>query len=311
LEAEAVNNTASVERPVCKQLVAPRQPQPPQVHEKRKEDASVAEEELMGASRKTKLEGAVVETENHPERQQIVAPQRIKLEAAALTSSENSGRRQQQQQLLNASLNADSVPPQGAPSKRGRSENDEEETDPDVQIEREDSAWDALGARFENAASEGRYIDLTDEAEDRKLSPSQATADFAAMEVPIDPSTIVQPESLPRQHQNEDKKLTPLWSQITEAVRALKEVRTELCRMLDNDGTLFVVSFGHAVSMLQKINKRMKKIQNFCNDHAELVTNSAQATRRVEELNKLVHKANIIGAQCNRRRHVPGRTIAA
>ena len=84
----------------------------------------------------------------------------------------------------------------------------------DVQLERENSAWDTLGERFFHAASDGRYIDLSnDDNTGTTLSASRAQEEFAAKPAPIDPSTIVhQSQATASQSQQESLLRIRDWS---------------------------------------------------------------------------------------------------
>lgn len=69
----------------------------------------------------------------------------------------------------------------------------DDDEDDDVQIESENSAWDALRDRFESAAQDGSFIDLTDELSTagRALSASDATESFNQLPVPVAAHTLV------------------------------------------------------------------------------------------------------------------------
>ncbi len=83
----------------------------------------------------------------------------------------------------------------------------------DLQLERENSAWDTLGERFVCAASDGRCIDLSNDNTITTLSASRAQEEFATKPAPIDPSTIVQPNQATASQQEtaNDLRLEPLW----------------------------------------------------------------------------------------------------
>ena len=189
------------------------------------------------------------------------------------------------------------VSPIGAsPAAAAASDNNTTSTNdiPDVEIERENSAWDALGERFEDAASNGRYIDLTTETHGKMLDASRAQADFSVKQAPIDPSTIVQQQQyLPT---NEDPALAPLWEYVSDTLDSLRSARESLCSAANRG--------KHADSMrlaLAGINRNMRRIQRFVNAHSDIVADSCIATKRIEELNLLVHKANVFIEKINQK----------
>jgi len=169
-------------------------------------------------------------------------------------------------------------------------------TAPDVEIERENSAWDALGERFEDAASKGRYIDLTDAQEGgTQLSPSRAQSDFSSKPAPVDPSSIVQQQH-PLFPMNENSALAPLWNYISNIIGYLRTARESLMRAANGGGGSDAETM---IPSLHEINRSMYKIQTFVNKHSPLVADSPRAQQRVEELNLLVYKANVFIQKIN------------
>ena len=178
--------------------------------------------------------------------------------------------------------------------------------DTDVTIERENSAWDALGERFQAAAAKGRYLDLTadDDGSDssRKLSVETAKQDFAAAPAVVNPSTIVQPAvtapmtTATSTGETDDSTLEQLWSLIACTIEALQEARRSLQTKYM---TVSLTCDLH--SRLKRINDSVDQIQEYVMSHEDEVCDSSLAMRRLEELNLLVHKANVFVTQFNSR----------
>lgn len=154
--------------------------------------------------------------------------------------------------------------------------------------------------------TDGRYIDLTD-GKERSLPPSRAAAEFAAIKTPIDPSTIIQSCAAPPTT-TDDPRLSPLWKLVSDAIASLRRARTKL--MMEVNGHSLAGGLAWNVELsninldmikmeLSNINQGMIKIQNFVTRHSKLVSDSAKAVKRVEELNLLAMKANLLISQIN------------
>lgn len=146
--------------------------------------------------------------------------------------------------------------------------------------------------------SDGRYIDLTG-AKERSLPESRAAAEFAAIKTPIDASTIIQSAAAPPTT-TEDPRLLPLWKQVFDVVQALLFIRSELTDEIDRN-RLVVASWNKEAwnAKLNNIIQAMRKIQDFVTRHSKLMSDSDKARKRVEQLNLLVMKANILISQLN------------
>mmetsp|Transcript_40254 Transcript_40254/g.83844 ORF Transcript_40254/g.83844 Transcript_40254/m.83844 type:complete len:338 (-) Transcript_40254:89-1102(-) len=202
--------------------------------------------------------------------------------------------------------------PHEDPDYKFQEEQEEEnDGDPDVEIERENSAWDALGERFQEAASRGRYIDLTEQAENksrrdgpRVVSAENARREFARLEAPVDPSTVVAPatavstESAGRTNvrEAENPVLQPLWDLIAETIFKLQSAREILAPLAHNQHDQRIQNVH---GFLEGVNLNMAYIQEFVEWHSDPVANSTAACRRIQDLNLLVHKANIFINQIN------------
>lgn len=172
-------------------------------------------------------------------------------------------------------------------------------THDDIQVEREDSAWDALGERFKDAADAGRCIDLTgDSGEGAKtVSRDEAASDFASLPTPVNPSTIVHDALAPSSRpEDENPELQPLWNILKQVIEALQKAREKVSQALEARngwGSAKSARRGRLRSIICDINRKMSVIQQFCNDHPDAVVNSNKAVEKVESMNRLVAKANV------------------
>jgi hypothetical protein len=141
--------------------------------------------------------------------------------------------------------------------------------------------------------SDGRYIDLTD-GKERSLPPSRAAAEFAATKTPIDPSTIIQSSAAPPTT-TDDACLSPLWKLVSDAIASLRRIRSELVEEVNRNSLAGVARNVE----LNNMNQDMIKILQFVKRHSNLVSDSAKAVKRLEELNLLVMKANLLISQIN------------
>jgi hypothetical protein len=170
----------------------------------------------------------------------------------------------------------------------------------DVQLERESSAWDTLGERFFCAASDGRFIYLSNDNTITTLSVSLAHEEFAAKPAPIDPSTIVQPNQATASQQEtaNDSRLEPLWLYITNVIDQIQHARRLIIRAMDRKYGDEEDSIRHSLHDIN--NGHMRRIQTFVSQNGKLVTESPVAQHLIHELNQLVHKANIFIQQFNK-----------
>lgn len=196
------------------------------------------------------------------------------------------------------------LPPPPPPEATTTTDNND---DAGVEILRENSAWDALGERFQMAASDGRYIDLT-EHEPRQRGTAAAAAEFQALEAPVDPSTMVPASAAALEkkensrEKNDPPALTLLWDLINSAVETLKNVRLILVEEIERLGknSLQGISFKRDTrKTVHMIDQRMLKIQKHVKKHQRLIMDSDAAVERVQNLNLLVQKANVLIAQVN------------
>ena len=172
--------------------------------------------------------------------------------------------------------------------------------DDDVVLERENSAWDLLGERFQKAATDGRYVDLSEEKDGGQLDASDAAKSFAGLKKPVDPSTIVHhSESTSNNNNNnhtvDDPLLAELGSLVTDLVTKLKATREKLLNPTSNPRPAALRE------QIKQINQLSKRLQKFVNKNSEAVMNSDVAVRRVEAMNLLVCKANILITNYNSR----------
>jgi len=167
----------------------------------------------------------------------------------------------------------------------------DDDDDDDVVLEKENSAWDVMGERFQQAAAEGRYLDLSftgQQAEKQKLGVSDAAAAFAALPKPVDPTTIVQPSLVTNKkqlHHEDDPLLAELGTLVNELVTKLKATRERLL------GTHATTNLFQDVT---EINHLTGLLQHFVDENSDAVMNSAVAIRRIETMNLLVCKANTL-----------------
>ena len=180
---------------------------------------------------------------------------------------------------------------------------DKNNDDAGVEILRENSAWDALGERFQRAASDGRYIDLT-EHEPRQRGTAQAAADFEALEAPVDPSTLVAAAAPLETKENsaDPPALTLLGDLINSAVEALKHVRLILVGEIERLGDKNQHQGGYKKDTKRTvylIDQRMLNIQKHVGKHQAVIMGSHVAVERVQNLNLLVQKANVLIAHVN------------
>ena len=178
--------------------------------------------------------------------------------------------------------------------------NDVDNDDDDVVLERENSAWDLLGERFQKAATDGRYVDLSEEKDGGQLDASDAAKSFAGLKKPVDPSTIVHhSESTSNNNNNnhtvDDPLLAELGSLVTNLVTKLKATREKLLNPTSNPRP------NALRGQIKQINQLSKRLQKFVNRNSEAVMNSDVAVRRVEAMNLLVCKANILITNYNSR----------
>ena len=176
--------------------------------------------------------------------------------------------------------------------------NDVDNDDDDVVLERENSAWDLLGERFQKAATDGRYVDLSEEKDGGQLDASDAAKSFAGLKKPVDPSTIVhhsESTSNNNNHTVDDPLLAELGSLVTNLVTKLKATREKLLNPTSNPRPKALRG------QIKQINQLSKRLQKFVNRNSEAVMNSDVAVRRVEAMNLLVCKANILITNYNSR----------
>ena len=187
---------------------------------------------------------------------------------------------------------------------KGRDSSNDEH---DIEIERENSAWDALGERFQDAASNGRYLDLTNDYDveepthhtQQQLSANQARQDFQAVAAPVYPSTTVQYAQSQDRNTNScpNPQLQELWDLITGTIDALKETREKLS---NPDFSSKLEAENSIRSSINGINRSVSDMGRYVKRHGDLVLSYSVAVRRIEELNLLVHKANIFINQFNK-----------
>ena len=199
-----------------------------------------------------------------------------------------------------------------APPRAQQQQQQQQSDDEDVEISKENSAWDALEERFEQAAANGLYLDLTQDDDDdveggaKPLSAETARQDFSKASFPQDPSTMVHDSTtLPSaaaalttttttRKDEEPEELQELWMLISDTIRALEAARGDLQRACSGGQDRLrkdMLKRNH--DHVAHINKRVKRIQSFVKKYPTVTTDSARAVRRIEELNLLVHKANI------------------
>ena len=177
-------------------------------------------------------------------------------------------------------------------------QNNDVDDDDDVVLERENSAWDLLGERFQKAATDGRYVDLSEEKDGGQLDASDAAKSFAGLKKPVDPSTIVhhsESTSNNNNHTVDDPLLAELGSLVTNLVTKLKATREKLLNPTSNPRPKALRG------QIKQINQLSKRLQKFVNRNSEAVMNSDVAVRRVEAMNLLVCKANILITNYNSR----------
>lgn len=171
--------------------------------------------------------------------------------------------------------------------------------DDDVVIESENSAWDALRDRFESAAQQGGFIDLTDESSStgQTLSASEATESFNELPVPVAAQTMVgasTPVAMDLTNSTETPDaLKPIKDAIHDVLDKLKAAREQL---------LGAMRTGEEVlaKEIKAINRSVTVLQKKVNSFAEELQGAPRLMHQIEELNKVVMKANILIQQYNK-----------
>ena len=193
----------------------------------------------------------------------------------------------------------------------------------DVILERENTAWDVLEARFKQNAREGNYFDLTDEAAGdggRALSVADAERAVEAMrrsdaehadhvdgsaassaasdgssnnDGPVAPVAAAAPEPPAATASNNEPRQSPiirsLNKMIHDTITELQEARQHLLAVMQ--GQRRPRSLQNRVLSIQRLTNRM---QTYVNRHADEVMGSTSIVERLEKMNLLVIKANAL-----------------
>ena len=164
-----------------------------------------------------------------------------------------------------------------------------EEEEEDLAIVREHSEWDLLRERFENAARAGNVIDLTNDS-DEGVAVVEAT--LAESDPLTAPSTIV----------GEDAETTIQWTPAENRVRAamgevmakILSLRELLVRSFeDSRVTINVHSVDDINAKVRDLNRTIRSIGGEFRDVLR---------KSIENLGRLVHKANLLITDYNRSR---------
>lgn len=180
-----------------------------------------------------------------------------------------------------------------------------------MEIERENSAWDALGERFETAARKGCYLDLTGEGEATELTAQDASAVWekdqdpeALLKSQAASSNSTQPKAAAQEvievMDSDDEAeaaaapqtasrpsvdpLHELWDLMRNALTSLSLARTQL-KGMDPRCSETVRTVDRLIT---------QQIQQFIDANATLVLKSQAAIQRIQNINSVVFKANIL-----------------
>jgi len=160
-----------------------------------------------------------------------------------------------------------------------------------VWLEKESSAWDSLGERYELAARDGRVLDLTgDEDGGTEVSAKKAMADFGKLPEPSNPAELVHSdaESKAIQLKAPNPKLAHVSKGVDGVVALLGAARLVLVDSIFQSGDVV------DKDPLTAIISATLELQKLVNVDKLAVSQDQRLMEKLLKLNSLVNKANLL-----------------
>jgi hypothetical protein len=166
-------------------------------------------------------------------------------------------------------------------------------------LEAENTAWDCLRESFETAASQGRYVDLSDEGSNASLSVDAARDEFASLPVPRDPSSMVASSSGSSSSSARDNATAAVSDELLPLARAIARTLVRLGKT--REGMVSALGQGEELSssFLTSVNREVAAVQRQVDKHADSLVSCAKMMANVTDLNRVVYKANILVNEYN------------